>query len=522
MTIAVTFPRTTFKRIASVGAVLLAGLAASTLPLMAQSTEGTTSRFPATGIAILDCAPKIEALQDSCVLRVPPTQERDNLKADNIGDASGEFVFVRSGDSRFPKGVTLSETIILIDLSPGPNGKRRSTFNAERQMIRQFVQSLPAGESIAVYGFNQEMTRLSNFSTDRFKALSAIDAIKLSGSNTRISTFTKEAIVVLDGRKNTVLKNVFIVSDGDEEGDDNTASVTKAAIDANVSVSALGMFWRPVGSAANGAGMDYLDSLTKGTLGSSVQLQLGQLTQSRETLQEFQRTVAKSIRGSGLIVPDGTPQESDIVVTIKKPAIGAPGSFTEEDIRVRFTPTSAGGAEPEVVVIEEKMLFGYPALWVYGAAAAIFGLFLLLLLLLVFRKRSPDQDDDDGFEIDFDDPSAKTALSHPQPVVATGAAAVKPQAIAYLVENGSGRRHPIHSSSATIGRGDENNVTLSDDSVSRNHAQLTRTPNGDFRLVDLGSLNGSFVNNKKVTEKVAVTSGDEIKFGEIETRFVLV
>lgn len=489
------------------------------LPVLAQSDDEVASRYPATGVAVLDCAPKIEAITDTCVLRVPPSQERENLRVDLIGDGDGKFEFLAPSSERFPRNVTFSETIILIDLAPGPGGARRATFATEQRLIRQFVQSLPAGENIAVYGFNEQMIRLANFSRDRDVALSVIDNLELTGTNTRIATFTKEAIEVLNSRKNTLFKNVFIISDGDEEGQRDTAGVTKAAINAGVSISALGMFWRPVGAVQTGAGMDYLSNLTVGTLGRSEQLQLRRAAEARQTLIGFQQAVSKSIRGSGIIVAKGEPQEAVIIVTMKKPTIGVSGSFTEEEIRVRFTPVSAVGdaattddEAPEIV--DEALIFGYPAMWIYVAGAAFFGL-LLLLLLLILRKSNSDASEEFDLD-DFDDePEANVQLT-PAPVAKS-----KPQKVyAYLVDTG-GRRLPVTASNASIGRSVDNTVTITDDSISRNHAQLTQTQNGDFRIVDLGSLNGTFVNGKKVTEKVALTSGDQIKFGEVETRLVL-
>jgi hypothetical protein len=485
---------------------------------LAQSDDDTSSRFPANGVPVLDCAPNINVIQDTCVLRVPPSQERVGMIADVIGDGIGSFEFLRPEKSRFPDDVTLIETIILIDLTPGPGGARRATFKTEQQLIRQFVQSLPSSESIAIYGFNEQMVRLSNFSRDRSVALSAIDNMTLTGTNTRISTFTKEAIGILDGRKDTLIKNVFVISDGDEEGERDAAGVTEMAVDAGVSISSLGIFWRAIGASETGAGMDYLESLTADTLGSSVAVQLRRPAEARETMSAFQHAVSKSFVGSGIIVPVGDAKTADIVVTMKKPTIGVSGAFAEEKISARFTPVSSN-EEPATTSVEiegpaaEKLIFGYPAMWIYAAGVGTAGLFLLLLILLL---RKPRADDEDEFDFDdFDD----AVVAIPRPTPASKPAAAK--AYGYLVEN-KGRRIPITSRNASIGRSADNTVTLPDDSISRNHAQLTRTSDGAFRLVDLGSLNGTFVNGKKVTEKVAVSSGDQIKFGEVETRLVLI
>jgi ABC-type multidrug transport system ATPase subunit/pSer/pThr/pTyr-binding forkhead associated (FHA) protein len=65
--------------------------------------------------------------------------------------------------------------------------------------------------------------------------------------------------------------------------------------------------------------------------------------------------------------------------------------------------------------------------------------------------------------------------------------------------------------SVTVGRLADNDVVLDDRLVSRHHARLDRTSHG-WRLVDLGSANGTFVNGRRVDEAV-VTGRDVIGIG---------
>ena len=491
--------------------------------------EGSPTRYPETGIAILDCEPAAPAPEDSCVVRIPPRQLRGNLRVSHIGDETGKFEFARPGDRLFPNDITLSETIILIDLTPGPQGQRRKTFKVEKKLIRQFVEALPSGERIAIYGFNEKMQRLADFTTDRFTVLKAIDALKLTGANTRISTFTKDAISILAAREQAVLKNLFIISDGEEEGERNANEVTDAAIKANVSVSALGAFWRPVGHALTGSGMDYLRSLTDGTLGASVQLQLNRPIESGKALADFQSYLSASMSSSGLILPVGTPHAADIVVTIKEPVIGVEGDFQDQELRVRFTPSKADEPAEEDDNKADKegkeppeMLFGYPVMWVYAAAAGL-AVFLLLLLLLLARRKKPvanadDRFDDDG-DIDFED--IDKGMSDATQVSPAAQASKPVNAPAYLVNSVTRKRVPIAGTRASVGRGSTNMLIIDDDSVSRMHAEIIRNRDGGYSVSDLDSLNGTYINGKKTAGIAHINAGDEIKFGEVTMRFVL-
>jgi hypothetical protein len=70
----------------------------------------------------------------------------------------------------------------------------------------------------------------------------------------------------------------------------------------------------------------------------------------------------------------------------------------------------------------------------------------------------------------------------------------------------------------SLGRGEDNDVVIPHASVSRAHARLMRR-NGVFELTDLSSTNGSYVNEQPVHGSVRVTSGNQVRLGDV--RFVL-
>src|SRR4029453_13732004 len=64
----------------------------------------------------------------------------------------------------------------------------------------------------------------------------------------------------------------------------------------------------------------------------------------------------------------------------------------------------------------------------------------------------------------------------------------------------------------TIGRAADNGLVLDDGRGSRHHARL-QGRRGTLVLADLGSTNGSFVNDERVTE-IALGEGDRIRLGD--------
>ncbi|MEX2580353.1 MAG: adenylate/guanylate cyclase domain-containing protein [Verrucomicrobiales bacterium] len=69
-----------------------------------------------------------------------------------------------------------------------------------------------------------------------------------------------------------------------------------------------------------------------------------------------------------------------------------------------------------------------------------------------------------------------------------------------------------------IGRSSECLVTLPDPRVSRRHAMI-RKQDGGYYLFDLGSFNGSYLNNARVTAARQLKTGDTLSFAQHEFRF---
>jgi hypothetical protein len=75
-------------------------------------------------------------------------------------------------------------------------------------------------------------------------------------------------------------------------------------------------------------------------------------------------------------------------------------------------------------------------------------------------------------------------------------------------------------SDAVVGRRSGSDVQINDSFISSEHARLTLRE-GRWWVLDLGSTNGTFVNNARVTRPVALNHGDEVRFGRVCTRFTL-
>jgi hypothetical protein len=69
-----------------------------------------------------------------------------------------------------------------------------------------------------------------------------------------------------------------------------------------------------------------------------------------------------------------------------------------------------------------------------------------------------------------------------------------------------------------IGRSPDCEIFLDDVTVSRNHAVLVQE-NGKFHVEDQGSLNGTFVNRRRI-DNAPLSEGDELQIGKYRMTFI--
>jgi len=82
-----------------------------------------------------------------------------------------------------------------------------------------------------------------------------------------------------------------------------------------------------------------------------------------------------------------------------------------------------------------------------------------------------------------------------------------------------GRRYPLAQSPLVVGRGEDCDLCIADNSISRKHVRFESTLDG-FRLTDLGSKNGTFVNDRQLDAPRNLQDGDNIRIGNLLFRFL--
>ena len=108
-------------------------------------------------------------------------------------------------------------------------------------------------------------------------------------------------------------------------------------------------------------------------------------------------------------------------------------------------------------------------------------------------------------------------------VTSVPAPAVRSRAVLVVMAGAElGRVIPLKEGSLTLGRSEECDARIDDQSLSRIHAQIVRVV-GNWMFADKGSTNGSAINDRRVEQPTRLADGDRIRLGATTTlRFALV
>jgi FHA domain len=83
------------------------------------------------------------------------------------------------------------------------------------------------------------------------------------------------------------------------------------------------------------------------------------------------------------------------------------------------------------------------------------------------------------------------------------------------------REYPLGGAAeVSIGSAPDNDLVIDETSVSRHHARLSRRL-GKFRIADLDSTNGTYLNGRRLRGSAPIRPGDEVRFGAARFAFVV-
>ena len=363
----------------------------------------------------------------------------------------------KDGISSYPTGDQTTAILFLVDTSD-PTRKK----TVERRYVRK------PSHKIGISAFDTDIKELAPIGSDDADTLNALVKIKAEGQATEFYKSVLDAIVVLKN-VNATRKGLVILSDGkDEDRAYKSSDVVSAAKEAGVVILGLGYSERP----ADAPYLQNLKRLADDTYGQFFNLS----DQKRQT--DFFKNPYGFIEGGGTIVISSSEFHGRQNVTLSL------GMGDDKSIDVE-APVDI----PDTRTFFQKVRDFILSYWLFIAASLV-----LLALLIYVAYRLHD----------------KKKLE--KPIIIE---------YAYLVEpSGLEQKYSMSKTAIRIGRSKDNDICLSNDSISTHHAEIHRVRDGSFYIVDLGSTNGLLVNDKKITQHVLL-SGDIVELGEVRLKFLI-
>jgi FHA domain-containing protein/von Willebrand factor type A domain-containing protein len=400
------------------------------------------------------------------------------------------------------KSGNFSAIFFLIDTSdPG----RQNVINKNIQQIKTLVNTSNSSHRLGLATFDKKLRILAPIGSSKKQLIASVKDIKAEGRTTELYRNLLLTIEKLS-RTNASRKAIFLFSDGQAEDKAYFHSdVVKAARRKGIVINSIG-FPRSVSLSV---ALQTLRRLSEETGGSFTEA-----NSNFDLNEKFYRKPFRNIdAGKGFVVDITELAETarlsltkitlefttDIGnINIKVPvslspviAIPPPGS------PVNMSPAAPIQTTIKMVTPESESENINFWLW-YGLPIALVFLFsvALITLILIYRKQ-PDKN------------------------VFANSIREQVKPFAYLVsQEENSIRYPILSTTWRIGRSQDNELTLDDNSVSRLHAEIHRDNNGDFFIMDMKSLNGVYVNEEQVLNQ-KIQEGDILEIGDIYLRFTL-
>ena len=396
-----------------------------------------------------------------CDYRYPATLD---IKEVSLAVADKAVQIPPKGLSNYPAYGQSTAILIMVDVS---DSRRKNTVEKKNvPAVLEMLTSQQPHHKVGIGVFDSDLRILSPISVDLETTRNSVKDIKAGGQSTE---FYKSILAGIDHLQRTeaTRKGLIVFSDGkDEDQAYRHSDVIKAAEGAGVAILGMGYLERSVDSP-------YLQNIKR---------------------------LADETYG---LYYDSTNE------ILPYTLVGNPFSFVEKGGRVSFALGAWIGKQEIAIILgtdakkqislktqfefpdrrtaEQKALDFVKEFWIFLLTG--FAVFTLGAALVIRRRRRN-----------------KSELSQPIDY-------------AFLHElDGTGTIHALTKTAVCIGRSANNDIRLTNDSISSHHAEIHRRREGDFYIVDLASTNGIHVNEAKVTQ-MALNEGDLIELGEVRLRF---
>ena len=446
----------------------------------------------------VDCQQKTKVLE--CVYRSVSTEPILSIEA----KSNNESLEI-TNNTQHPGSNDVTAILFLVDTSdPG----RKNVIEKNKTHIKELLNSLKTHHKIGLASFDKSLDIKAPLGTSRFLLSKSIDSLKATGKTTELYRNLLKAIEHVksfDAQR----KAIILLSDGQAEDKAYFHSdVIKSARESRIVINSIGY----PRSIALSVALQTTRRLSEETGGSYFETDMTYNIPSsylNNPYSNFDNGGSFSIRLDDLYQQETPPKNIKLIFKnkITTKSINAPVSIKVEkkvipervktaaidktETARQINPTTSAPVQIITKQVEPQTI----NLWLwYGLPAAfiIIIIFILITLFLLWNRQPSTKE--------------KSVYSEYKPY-------------AYLISNDENEtRYPITRTIWRIGRSKDNELSLSDTSLSRRHAEIHRNNNGTFDIIDMNSMNGVYVNNEKVG-KTELHEGDIVEIGDVFLRF---
>jgi len=359
--------------------------------------------------------------------------------------------------------------LFLVDTS---NPKRKRTVKANAKLIADFTNSAPDDFVIGVLGFDSELNAYISPTKEKTAIIEALKTLKAGGLTTELYLNVIKAIPTLAEVK-AGRHYIVLMSDGMAEDKAYSLSdVVNAAKKDNIVIHGIGYPFSTNTSTA----LQRLKRLSEDTGGNYYK------TDKNKVPEKFVDDFYKALRSGGNLELDlsGLYGKQDVQILVELEN----GEKVTQTVDINL-PAKAKPPVVKVKIKESELQifwkkYKYPLL----------GFVLIFLLALLWQIRKMSKDPEPG------------------------------ELLAYLkLLNANSTMYEIRNSSVRLGRNEQCEIQLMNDTVSGHHAEISMARDRSFKITDLGSSNGVQVNGEFIASQV-LSDGDEIKLGEVALKFL--
>jgi len=364
---------------------------------------------------------------------------------------------------------------LVLGIAIDEAGMARGDLERSRDLVLALLEKLPEGSQMMIGSFSGEKRIVLPPTSDRALLVTALDGFEAGASGVALPDGLFDVVEYL-GAQDTAARALLLVSAGRvREGDLQFEDPLNAATSKGVPIFALAL--------GQGDGK-LLRRIAKITGGEYVRLEVADaamLAQSIMALDGSASAGASAVRSPE--APSPTP--------VPKPATGLLGAAA-----IFF---SLGGLLMLGIVVLLIRRMSAPEAPRPAGAALPQGSLALSLSLPRNAVHSLDLDSP-GSSGDDDLALEKTLVVNANPTLRA------------LSGPGAGKNFPLSSTGhTTLGRSRRNDIVVPEDGASAQHCRIDRE--GDsFVLHDLGSTNGTWVNDAR-TERAVLQHGDRLRIG---------